>query len=100
MVIFVNIALIEHPWVQDQVHLLISFPQSFVLALFQVQELVLHINSLFVLNENDFIVRVVSLVLEATKLTHIDLLLPQFLVHLHSVQFQLFCVFEGNELLG
>lgn len=93
--------LVEYSGVQQSVFLLVSLPQSFVLAFFEVEELALHVDSLIVLDDNDLVVRVVSFVLEPAEFLHINFLIAAILVvDLHAMDFEFFCIFEGDKLLG
>ena len=99
MFIFVLSTVIEDSGVEDRILLHISLSKSFVFAFFKVEKLILHINAFLVLDDNDLVIRVVSFILETAQLFHVDLFGAIFLVDLHSVNFQLFSIFEGYKFL-
>ena len=87
VLIFITVALIEHSRIKECVFLLICFSKSLVFALLQIEELVLHVYTLFVFDYYDLAIRIVALILEPAKLFHIDLLSTHFVMNLHSMHF-------------
>ena len=100
VLVFVDFTFVEDSRVEIGVGLLVGLAQGLVLALFEIEELVFHVDSFFVLYDYYLVVGIVPLILEATELAHVNFLLAEFLVHLHPVQLEFLSVFESDELLG
>ena len=97
MFIFIFSTLIKYSRIKEGIFLHISLSQYFIFAFFKIQELILHIDSLIIFDDNDFIIRVVTFILKSTEFLHVDLFGTVFLVNLHSVNFKFFCIFKGYE---
>ena len=84
--IFVHFRIEENSGVEKDISLLVCLSQSFIFAFFEVKELVFHVNSLFIFDYDDLIIRIVSFILESTKFFYIDLLIGEtFIVHLQAM---------------
>lgn len=64
VLILVHLGLIEDSGVEQDIGLLVSLTEGFIFAFFEIEELILHIDSFLILDNDDLIIRVVSLVLE------------------------------------
>lgn len=101
VLVLVHPTLIEDPRVKQYISLGIGLPKCFILTFFEIEELVLHIDALLILNDDDFIIGIMALILEPTKLLDIYFFIGKALVmHLQSMQSQLFSILKGNELLS
>jgi hypothetical protein len=99
--VLVHLAVVEDARVEEDVGLLVGLAECLVLALLEVEELVLHVDALLVLDDDDLVVGVVPLVLEPAQLLDVDLLAREpLVVHLHAMQAQFLGIPEGDELLG
>jgi hypothetical protein len=98
--VFVLLTFIKYPGIKDDVVLLIGLPECFVLALLEIKELILHVNALLVLYDDNFVIRVMSFVLESAKLFYINLFVRiSFIVHLQTMEAQLLCILKRYEFL-
>ena len=99
--IFVHFGIEEYSGVEKHISLLVCLSQSFIFAFFEVKELVFHVNTLFIFDYDDLIIRIVSFILESTKFFNIDLFIRKsFIVHLQAMQAQLFSIFKRNKLFS
>jgi hypothetical protein len=65
VLIVVHPALVEDPGVEEYISLRIGLPECLILAFLEIEELVLHIDALLILDDDELVVGVVALVLEA-----------------------------------
>jgi len=66
MLIFIKFAIIKVPDIEILILLLISFSKNSIFTFFQCEELTLHIDTLFVFDDNNFIICTLPFILEST----------------------------------
>lgn len=100
MLILINLSLVEDSWIDQDIELLIRLSQSFVLTFLKIQELVLHIDAFFVLDNYYLIIRIMPFILKATQLLNIYLLIAVSLImHLQPMKLHLFRILKRYKFL-